>query len=65
MRYLEDKPFAEHGVSVVPFRLPLIGVWEDARDISAVAPLMMHGVSAVADQARDVAARHRATITFT
>ena len=65
MRYLQDKPFAEHGVSVVPFRMPLVGVWRDARDVSAVAPLMEHGIASVADQARDVAARHRALISST
>ncbi|MFD8206062.1 WbqC family protein [Streptomyces sp. NPDC059695] len=65
MRYLEVKPFAEQGVIVVPFRSPLAGVWEGAREVSAMSPLMGHGISVVVDQVRDVTDVHRGCASST
>lgn len=53
MRYLVPELFWKQGISVVPFRIPAEGVWACGREVSALLPLMAHGVDAVA---RDLAA---------
>ncbi|MER5202272.1 WbqC family protein [Streptomyces sp. NPDC002825] len=62
MRYLVTAPFEAHGLSVVPFVTPSIGVWRDAREMSALRPLMAAGIAAVAGDVRIVAASHQRTM---
>ncbi|MFF4874181.1 WbqC family protein [Streptomyces sp. NPDC000961] len=58
MRYLDVMPFAVPGVAVVPFVTPTVDIWEDARLVSAVHPLMTTGIPTAAEQLRAVASRH-------
>ncbi|WUG38577.1 WbqC family protein [Kitasatospora sp. NBC_00458] len=46
-RYVEPLLFADAGIELRPFSVPASGVWEDARSVSAVHPLMVHGAAAV------------------
>ncbi|MFE5934292.1 WbqC family protein [Streptomyces sp. NPDC056470] len=57
MRYLEVAPFAARGVSVIPFRTPEAGIWDDGREVSAVRPLMTYGIRAVSGELHAVASR--------
>ncbi|MFF7777051.1 WbqC family protein [Streptomyces tanashiensis] len=59
MRYLAATPFAAHGLTIVPFLTPVTGVWNDAREVSAVRALMTAGVAEVAAEVREVASRHQ------
>ncbi|MGW7786274.1 WbqC family protein [Streptomyces tricolor] len=59
MRYLDVDPFKARGVAVIPFHAPTKGIWEGGRDVSAVDPLMTHGIRAVAKALRAVAAQYR------
>ncbi|MHB9753194.1 WbqC family protein [Streptomyces sp. BYX5S] len=48
MTYLQTEPFTERGVEVIPFRTPSTGMWENARCISALRELMLHGPDSLA-----------------
>ncbi|MHB9753201.1 WbqC family protein [Streptomyces sp. BYX5S] len=47
MRYLQAEPFIDRGVEVIPFRTPSTGMWKDARRVSALREVMLHGPDAL------------------
>ncbi|MFI7101916.1 WbqC family protein [Streptomyces sp. NPDC050161] len=56
MRYLKVEPFAEHRITVVPFRTPTIApVWQAAHEVSALWALASTGPSSLAEALRGVA----------
>ncbi|RXS80557.1 hypothetical protein EST92_17410 [Streptomyces sp. TM32] len=48
MKYLRTEPFTTRGVAVIPFHTPVDGIWQGARDTSALRTLMVYGPDAVA-----------------
>ncbi|WP_234365561.1 WbqC family protein [Streptomyces sp. RTd22] len=62
MRYLKKQPFAELGVSVVPFHTPAVTpVWQFAREVSALWSLATVGSGNLAEELRRVASTQRNT----
>ncbi|MGP3921223.1 WbqC family protein [Nonomuraea sp. 10N515B] len=43
MRYLEPAAFRVHSIEVLPFETPALGVWESAREVSALQALTLVG----------------------
>jgi hypothetical protein len=56
MRYLDPAPFLASGIAVTPFRTPAAGIWQTAREISALWALMTLGPLALAEQLSGLAA---------
>nr|BEK65738.1 WbqC family protein [Kitasatospora purpeofusca] len=46
-RYVEPLLFRDAGIELRPFSVPVSGVWEGSRSVSAVHPLMVHGTTTV------------------
>ncbi|WP_413471311.1 WbqC family protein [Streptomyces noursei] len=51
-KYLRTEPFTTRRVVVIAFHTPVDGIWQGAREISALRPLMVHGPDAVAAEMR-------------
>lgn len=60
MHYLEKQPFAELGISVVPFHTPAVTpVWDFAREVSALWALASIGLSRLTEALHSVATELR------
>lgn len=59
MTYLDPLPFTDQGIDVIPYQAPTGGLWQQARSLSAIHPLMQLGPERLAAELRDIASRHR------
>ncbi|MEU6350157.1 WbqC family protein [Streptomyces sp. NPDC047072] len=59
LTYLDPLPFTDHGIGVLPFQVPTVGLWQRARSLSAAHPLMLLGPERLGAELRDIASRHR------
>jgi hypothetical protein len=62
MTYLDPLPFTDQGITVIPFQTPTAGLWQQARSLSAVHPLMQFGPEWLGAELRELASRHRRSI---
>ncbi|MED7928454.1 WbqC family protein [Nonomuraea sp. LP-02] len=57
MRYLEPPAFQVHSIEILPFRTPASGIWESAREMSAIHALMLAGPHALRQEFETLKAR--------
>ncbi|ARZ72595.1 hypothetical protein SMD11_7019 [Streptomyces albireticuli] len=59
MSYLDAAPFTANGIAVAPFTVPATGVWETAREISSIWPLMRTGPQRLVSSLHTIHSRGR------